>query len=1313
MSSTTRNYTIRLSASGKAQLEADLRALGASGERSLRRIQQAGKPASAGLRETDLAARQLKGSLGAIGQELPALQRLARFMGTTALIGGVVAFGKGALDVGREFQAMMQRVEAATGAGEAEMARLAGAAKELGATTAFTAMQAAEAIEVLAKNGVAVPKILNGALDASVTLASALGAEVAPAADLVTDLMAQFGLEASKLPEIVDRVTGAALTSKFGFDDLRGAIGQAGGVAGTAGVEIEDFLATLSATASSFSSGSDAGTSFKSFLQRLTPDSRQAAAVMQDLGLEFFDAAGNMKSMEAIAGELQDGLAGLSEEARNQALKTIFGTDAIRTAAALAKQGADGFRDIARAMSEVSAQEQAEVRMSGLDGALKEVAAAWEALQLEAAQNGGLDVAEQFVRRLTDALRYLTENFAEVEELAERVAQALTVYLVGKGMTLAIAKGVALQAALIEIAGAATEVGTAATRATGPMSRMGIAARALTGVLGGPLSLALTVASLIAFRIDTDTAADAVGRADAAALKAADALGAYQEAARRAAEEQKSLGGEVSATTQKMLDQSRAALEQAKADLERAYVEARSALSGSMFDGDGIDDFVVSLEKYRPKSDLPDYLKPLAEELRNDFLAVLAESAEAVEEGTKSVSDFVEEFDRLRSVGTVLEDVRDRIIGILETGGPLSENSTLAALVDMARKAGLFADEIAAIDAATTEADLGTAYGALTRALTKALEAGTLLRSETVAGFRENVTAVGKLEEKIGAVDGQMRGFRDLSEEINGNRPFDEAADSAARATAEVRRLNDIYGEYQRTRAHSDRVTHARGAADAARKGLRDLIGFAEGTDKGRGYNETLGYGAFTGGDVNLVAMTVNEVLALQKKMLAHPDNSYNSSAVGRYQIVSQTLRSLMGEMGLSGNEVFSTDLQDQMADRLIDRRGRNPGALRNEWEGLRRVSDDNILTAFDGGAGDRATGRAETSRKEADAARDRAEALARVLSVGRDQLEQLRLEAQLAGRSVEEQARLTFQYEALKRAREAGIDPEKTLAADGRIPAEVILEQAAAYGQLLAARDADARARERTEDQTKEQTERLREYKSEIAGLFDNLKPGGGGPEGFVEDFASMILDRLWQLAMDPVWDYLAQLMEGLFSGIGGIGGISPGAPGAAPSTAGLGTGGLYASGGPLPKRAGGGGFRAVPRAAGMLQGSGGKRQDNLLFWGSRGEFMQPAAAVDFYGVEFMEALRQRRIPKLADGGSLGGLPAAFSGTGSAPPITFIDQSGRGVDVETRERVEGGQRKMEFVLSDAVSSGLTTPGGKARRTMRTEFGLTARRPQR
>lgn len=103
---------------------------------------------------------------------------------------------------------------------------------------------------------------------------------------------------------------------------------------------------------------------------------------------------------------------------------------------------------------------------------------------------------------------------------------------------------------------------------------------------------------------------------------------------------------------------------------------------------------------------------------------------------------------------------------------------------------------------------------------------------------------------------------------------------------------------------------------------MLDLIGYTEGTDKGDGYNETLAYGKFTGGDVGLTKMTLRQVDALQTKMLKHPDNNWNSSAVGRYQIVRTTLRSIRQTLALEPNELFNEEMQDRMACYLLGVRG-------------------------------------------------------------------------------------------------------------------------------------------------------------------------------------------------------------------------------------------------------------------------------------------------------------------------------------------------------------------------------------------------------
>lgn len=105
---------------------------------------------------------------------------------------------------------------------------------------------------------------------------------------------------------------------------------------------------------------------------------------------------------------------------------------------------------------------------------------------------------------------------------------------------------------------------------------------------------------------------------------------------------------------------------------------------------------------------------------------------------------------------------------------------------------------------------------------------------------------------------------------------------------------------------------------------LLDLFGKSEGTDKGRGYNETLGYGAYTGGDVELVKMTLDQIDALQTKMLKHPKNKLKSSALGRYQIIRTTERDIRAKLPARypGTRLFDKDCQDEQACYLLGVRG-------------------------------------------------------------------------------------------------------------------------------------------------------------------------------------------------------------------------------------------------------------------------------------------------------------------------------------------------------------------------------------------------------
>lgn len=143
-------------------------------------------------------------------------------------------------------------------------------------------------------------------------------------------------------------------------------------------------------------------------------------------------------------------------------------------------------------------------------------------------------------------------------------------------------------------------------------------------------------------------------------------------------------------------------------------------------------------------------------------------------------------------------------------------------------------------------------------------------------------------------------------------------------------------------------VTIPRGGASSfagAPGGMLGLIAAGEGT--GSNYNETLARGLLTGGPVNLTSMTLDQIDALQTRMLRHPRNRWGSSAVGRYQFVRTRLRDLRRRYGIPGSALYSPDMQDALAKLSLSERGGSVESLRREWEGLRRVPDRDIRGAM------------------------------------------------------------------------------------------------------------------------------------------------------------------------------------------------------------------------------------------------------------------------------------------------------------------------------------------------------------------------------
>jgi len=231
----------------------------------------------------------------------------------TAALGGIAALSAGLIGIGvsgvkaaMDVDHQMAQIAATLGETKTAVTPLKDLMSELALDPALTvnATQAGEAIEMLARNGLGLEEILDGAARGTVALANATGSNFSTAADVATDAMAQFGFEASQLSTIGDSITGVLTNSKFTVDDYALALANAGGVAGSLGVDFTDFNTVLAGTASMFSSGSDAGTSFKTLLARLGEPTDEVKAAMEQYGLSIFDATGKMKPMAEIAGQL-------------------------------------------------------------------------------------------------------------------------------------------------------------------------------------------------------------------------------------------------------------------------------------------------------------------------------------------------------------------------------------------------------------------------------------------------------------------------------------------------------------------------------------------------------------------------------------------------------------------------------------------------------------------------------------------------------------------------------------------------------------------------------------------------------------------------------------------------------------------------------------------------------------------------------------------------------------------------------------------------------------------------------------------------
>ncbi|NDV18273.1 phage tail tape measure protein [Pseudodesulfovibrio sp. JC047] len=282
-----------------------------------------------------------------------------------------------------DFEAAMANVGAVSRATPVEMRELSGAARELGATTAWSAMQVAEGQKYLAMAGFSVRENI-AALPAVLNMASAGTTELGRAADISSDILSAFNMEAAQMPRVADTLTAAFTTSNTSLELLGETMKYVAPVAEKAGVSLEGTAAMAGLLGNVGIKGSQAGTALRAMLNGLAAPSSEAAKSIAALGITTTDAMGNLRNPITILGDMAKATESMGSAQKMAFTKTVFGTEAMSAVLALFDQaGAGGITEYAKQLSAAgTAAEVAARQNDNLAGDQKALGSAFESLQI-------------------------------------------------------------------------------------------------------------------------------------------------------------------------------------------------------------------------------------------------------------------------------------------------------------------------------------------------------------------------------------------------------------------------------------------------------------------------------------------------------------------------------------------------------------------------------------------------------------------------------------------------------------------------------------------------------------------------------------------------------------------------------------------------------------------------------------------------------------------------------------------------------------------------------------------------------------------
>ncbi|MFJ8208092.1 phage tail tape measure protein [Streptomyces sp. NPDC096033] len=360
------------------------------------------------------------------------------------------------------FEKAMSEVRAVTDASAKEMKQLSDAALKAGQTTVYTASQAANAEAELARAGVSTADIIGGALRGSLDLAASGQLDLGDSAVIAAQAMNAFKLKGSDVGHIADVISAGAGKSATNVHAMGLAFRQAALLSSQTGLSLEQTVGALSLFAQNALVGSDAGTSLKVMLQRLVPQSGEAAEMMNAIGFAAYDAQGNFIGLSALADMMKTSFSKLTPEARNAAMATIFGSDAVRAATIFYEAGSEGVNQWVSAVNDSGyATRVAATMTDNLAGDLKRLQGALETA-LIGSGSGGNAVLRDMAQALTNVVKWYNQlSPAMQSNMAVGVGLVGMFGLIGSSLLLMLPRIMAVRAELVALGVTAARVRTA------------------------------------------------------------------------------------------------------------------------------------------------------------------------------------------------------------------------------------------------------------------------------------------------------------------------------------------------------------------------------------------------------------------------------------------------------------------------------------------------------------------------------------------------------------------------------------------------------------------------------------------------------------------------------------------------------------------------------------------------------------------------------------------------------------------------------------------------------------------------------------